>query len=215
MITAIFITLGIIVFGGAAAGIAWLVFLGRRPARAKKTAIDARTDEGPAFRWQYIIAPASILLISLILAACFYPQLPAEVAAHFRLDGTPDGWLSRELTMAWMLAPQLLLALIALAVAWGITKIKVQFGPTANTLVNPEQILLFMGNAIALPQLVLFIAMLDIFSYNAYQKHILPMWLLLLVILGLVTIALGVLLALTISKARQQLSSQSDQKTKE
>jgi len=50
--------------------------------------------------------------------------------------------------------------------------------------------------------------MLDIFSYNSYQRHIMPMWIFLLIILGLATIALGLFLAVTISKAKQQLISE-------
>ena len=43
-----------------------------------------------------------------------------------------------------------------------------------STRAQPERILLVMGNMIALPQIILFFAMLDIFSYNSYQIHILP-----------------------------------------
>ena len=65
-----------------------------------------------------------------------------------------------------------------------------------------------MGNMITLPQLIVFFAMLDIFSYNSYQIHIMPMWVFLLIILGLATIALGALLTITFRKARQQYTSQ-------
>jgi len=62
-----------------------------------------------------------------------------------------------------------------------------------------------MGNMVALPQIVLCFAMLDIFSYNLYQAHIMPMWLFLLIILGLATIGLGLFLVFTFSKAKRQL----------
>ncbi|GAI09313.1 unnamed protein product, partial [marine sediment metagenome] len=83
-----------------------------------------------SFRWSYIIAPLAILLLSIILSAYFYHLLPTEVAVHFELDGTPDGWLSREMTMVWVLLPQLLLVLLAGAITWGITKLGILSGQT-------------------------------------------------------------------------------------
>jgi hypothetical protein len=58
----------------------------------------------------------------------------------------------------------------------------------------------------ALPQLILLFAMLDIFVYNAYQTHILPMWLFLLVVLGLTTVALVVLSIFILLRARRAMS---------
>jgi uncharacterized membrane protein len=63
-----------------------------------------------------------------------------------------------------------------------------------------------MGNLVALPQLIVFFAMLDILSYNSYQTHILPMWIFLLVFLGLVIVALGVFLVFIFSRARRAMS---------
>jgi hypothetical protein len=48
--------------------------------------------------------------------------------------------------------------------------------------------------------------MLDIFVYNAYQTHILPMWLFLLVVLGLATIALVVFGIFILLRARRAMS---------
>jgi hypothetical protein len=60
-----------------------------------------------------------------------------------------------------------------------------------------------MGNLLALPQLIVFFAMLDIFSYNSYQIHLMPMWIFLLIVLGLATIALVVFLAFIVSRKMQ------------
>ncbi len=214
MITVILIAFGVIILGGAVGGTIWFVFYTRRSDRAKKSR-EAPTTEGLAFRWRYVALPVAILLFSVLLSAYFYPRLPAEAATHFRLDGTPDRWLSREITMVWVLAPQLLLTLLAGAIAWGIAKMGSLFKSAADTWVKPEQILLFMGNAIALPQLILCFAMLDIFSYNSYQRHIMPTWIFLLIMVGLATIVLAVLLALITLKAKRQLISQPSKKTKE
>ena len=156
-----------------------------------------------SFRWSYIIAPLVVFLLSIILSAYFYHLLPTEVATHFQLDGTPDRWLSREMTMVLVLLPQLLLVLLAGAIAWGITKLGILSGQTGSTWVKPETIVSFMGNLVALPQLVVCFAMLDIFSYNSYQTHIMPMWIFLLAILGLVTIALGMFVVFIFCKARR------------
>jgi len=172
----------------------------------KKLTRETVKAETLPFRWSYIILPVAILLLSIILAAYFYHLLPAEVAYNFKLDGTPDKWLSREMTMVWVLTPQLFLTLVAAAIAWGITRLGILSRQTGSTLIRPERIISFMGNIIALPQLIICFAMLDIFSYNSYQTHIMPMWLFLLIILGLTTTGLGVFLALIISKARQQAS---------
>ncbi len=153
-------------------------------------------------RLSYIIGPLAILFLSLILSAYFYHLLPADLATRFELDGTPDGWLSREMTMLWMLLPQLVLVLVAWGVAWGATRLSRRFGQMKGTGVRAEGVLLFMGNIIALPQLLLCFAMADIFSYNLYQMHIMPIWIFPLIVLGLVTIALGVFLFYIFSKVR-------------
>ena len=155
-----------------------------------------------SFRWSYIIAPLAVLLLSLALAIYFYHRLPAELAYHFELDGTPDRWLSREATMLWMLLPQLAFVLVAWGVAWGVTRFSRRFGQIKGTAVGAEKVVLFMGNLIALPQLLLCFAMVDIFSYNLYQTHLMPIWAFLLVILVLVTIDLGVFLVYIFSKVR-------------
>lgn len=153
-------------------------------------------------RLSYIIGPLAVLLLSLALAAYFYYLLPAELAFHFELDGTPDRWLSREMTMVWALLPQLVFVLVAWGVAWGVTRLSRRFGQIKGSGVRTEKVVLFMGNLIALPQLLLCFAMVDIFSYNLYQGHIMPMWAFFLIIIGLATIALGVFLVYIFSRVR-------------
>jgi len=149
------------------------------------------------------MTPLAVFLLSLTLSACFYHLLPAEVACHFELDGTPDRWLSREMTMVWVLVLQLVFVLLAGATSWGVTRLSARFGQIKSTGVRLERVVLFMGNLIALPQLIVCFAMVDIFSYNLYQRHIMSIWIFPLVILGLVTIALGIFLVYILSKARE------------
>ncbi len=159
-----------------------------------------------SFRWSYIIAPVIVFLLSVILAAYFYHLLPAEVAVRFDLDGTPNMWLGREMTLVWMLLPQLLLVLLAAGVAWGATRLDIIFGWAGGSGVMVGRLVSFMGNVVALPQLILSFAMLDILSYNSYQTHILPMWIFLLIVLGLATVALAVLGVFFIFRARRAMS---------
>jgi uncharacterized membrane protein len=144
------------------------------------------------FRWSYIIAPLVIFLLSIILSAYFYHLLPAEVAVYFGSDGTPDRWLSRELTMVMALLPQLLLAMVAVAIAWGMTRLVSRFWRPGETKVNLETIISLMGNMIALPQIVFGFAMADIFVYNAYQIHLLPLWVFALIFMVAGGVVIGV-----------------------
>ncbi len=144
------------------------------------------------FHWSYIILPVILLLLSIILTAYFYHLLPVEVAYHFESDGSPDRWLNRGMITLWMLLPQLLLTLVAGAITLGITKLSVLFRQPESTWVKPERILSLMGNMVALPQVILFFAMLDIFSYNSYQIHLIPLWVFALIIMGLGGIILGI-----------------------
>ncbi len=206
MIIAIIIV-AIIIIAGVLGGVFWFISRARRLATDRETAIKAEKVGGLPFRWSYIILPVVIFLLSIILTAYFYRLLPVDVAYHFKLDGSPDKWLSREIIVVWLLAPQLFLALLAGGIGWGMTKLGALFGQSEGTGIKPGKIILLMSNMIALPQIILCFAMLNIFSYNAYQVYI-PVWVFLLVILGLATIVLVTLLALIISKARQQPASQ-------
>jgi uncharacterized membrane protein len=196
------LVLAIIIIAGGLTGTIWFIWYRRRLTQGEKIT----TEEGLPFRWSYIIAPLAIFLLSIILSTYFYHLLPSEVAVHFELDGTPDRWLSREMTMVLALMPQLLLVLLAGGVAWGIIKLGILPEQTGSSEVKAERIVSFMGNLVALPQLVVFFAMLDILSYNSYQIHILPMWIFLLAILILVIVALGVFGVFIFSKAGRVMS---------
>ena len=155
----------------------------------KKPPKETVSRKSISFRWKYILLPAAILLLALILTGYFYRLLPGEVAYHFK-DGLPDKWMSRGAIIAWMLTPQFFLTLLAGATVWGIAKLSSHFQQTASGWI--ERMLSLMGNMIALPQIILGFAMLDIFSYNAYQIHLMPLWIFALVVMGLGGIILGI-----------------------
>ncbi|MBI4286044.1 MAG: DUF1648 domain-containing protein [Chloroflexi bacterium] len=173
--------------------------------RARRLVRKADTSRLP-FRWQYIVLPLAILLAAIVLSGYFYGLLPETVAYHFQADGTPDRWSGRGLALVWVLAPQLVLTMVAAGIVRGMCRLNVLAQP-GDSVIRPESILLFMGNMVGLPQLILAFAMLDIFSYNAYQMHFLPLWLVVLIALGLSTVALGIFFARMLSRARRQTTS--------
>jgi len=211
MLNAILISIIVIVFTVTLGGILWLMSRTGHNALPGETTKKAAPAPGSAFRWSYVMLPIAALLLSAALCAYFYPRLPPEVATHFDPDGTPGRYLNLQVITTWALVPQLILTLTAIGITWGTSRAGFLFKATIGTRIQPARILLFMGNAIALPQLVLSFAMLYIFSYNAYQQYTMPMWLFLLIILGLATIVLVVLSGFFFLKARQQFSSPANQ----
>ena len=151
------------------------------------------------FRWTYIILPVAILLISVILAVYFYGLLPPEVAYHFQ-DGSPDRWMSRSAIIVWLVVPQFVLVFIGLIISGGTTILSRRSWQTENTQVR--KVLLITGNMVALPQVILAFAMLDIFLYNAYQIHLIPLWIFVLIIMILGGIILGIFFIQALGQAR-------------
>ena len=147
------------------------------------------------FRWRYILLPMAILFLSILLSAYFYHLLPDEMAYHFKSDSPPDRWLSRETIIVWAVVPQIILTLVAGGLTWGIAKLGARFSQAKNANAKLEELLLLTGNMIALPQVILCFAILDIFSYNSYQIHIMPVWLFALIIMVLGGIILVILFA--------------------
>ncbi len=166
-----------------------------------KEPVQTTTGVTVAFRWGYIILPVVILFLSIILTAYFYRLLPVEVAYHFKPDGSPDRWLSRGAIILWMLLPQLFLTLLAGGITWGTARLSALFQQPDSTWIKPERILLLMGNMIGLPQIILCFAMLDIFSYNSFQIHIIPLWVFALIVMGLGGIILGIFFIRAIRQA--------------
>ena len=132
------------------------------------------------------------LLISVAITAWFYHLLPEEVGYRFLSDGSAESYTSRSAIVLWALVPQLVLTLMATGAVQGITRLIVRAGQLEGATINPHTTLLFIGNMVSLPQIILCFAMLDIFSYNAYQVHWLPLWVLILIVMGGGALILGV-----------------------
>jgi len=114
-----------------------------------------------------------------------------------------------------MLAAQFLFVFLAGAMTWGITRLGFLSKQTENMWIKPERILTFMGNILALPQIIVGFAMLDIFSYNSYQFHIMPLWLFALAIMGLGLLLLGIFFIPDFRKAWKAINTLSRGNPKE
>lgn len=146
----------------------------------------------PAFRWRYAALPLVVLVLTVALVAYFYRLLPEEVVYRFGSDGSPDEWTGRGTIVLWALLPQLLFTLLALAIAWGVAKLSATFKQMEGFWINLDTIAVVMGNMIALPQAIIFFAMLDIFSYNSYEFRILPLWVIALIVMALAAVILSI-----------------------
>lgn len=158
---------------------------------------------GLSFHLDYIIIPLIIVIISLVIAGYFYRLLPAEVSYRFQADGSPDKWVSRSVIMLWFLIPQFLLLIMAVVIAWGMTRLAKVFWQADSHVTAPQGILRVMGNMVALPQIMLGFAILDIFSYNSYQIHLIPLWMVAVVVMGLGGIILGIFFIKAVQQVRE------------
>jgi len=133
----------------------------------------------------------------------FYRLLPADVGYHFQSDGSSDQWLNRTTIVLWSLLPQLFLTIVSGAVTWLISKLSTTSSDIADIMVKLGRLPLVMGNMVVIPQIILFFAMLDIFSYNSYQVHILPLWALSLIVMVTGAVILTVIFIQTIRRTHQ------------
>ena len=153
-----------------------------------------------AFRWTYIVLPLLFLLLSIILAAFFFHLLPIKVAYHFQ-DGMPDRWLGRSAFIAWLVIPQFFFTLLSFIVV-RLVLLGARYMPVEGTPLH--RLLPVMGNMVALPQIILFFAMLDFFLYNAYQIRLISLWVITIIVMVLGGTILGVFFFHAIRQFRRQ-----------
>lgn len=189
MTTTILIITAVFIFGIGFGAANWFL---RRSRPDSSSKIVPAASAGIAFNWRYISLPLLILAASLVLTAIFYGQLPEEVAYRFTLDGDPDAYTSAGAAVALMLGIQVLFMFLA----WLIIRTVIRMGffnqQIDDTLVKPEKMLSVMGNMMAIPNLIMAFALLDIFSYNAYEVHYMPLWLFAVIALVVGSVVLGI-----------------------
>jgi uncharacterized membrane protein len=153
-----------------------------------------KTREKPRvrFRWKLIAFPAALLVISIILVAVFYGRLPESVGWTFDGTGLPDRWADKSALVLWIIGLQVFFLLAAAGIIRGITSIYNRYTDSDSGPMNPGVMIGIMGNMLVVPQVIIFFAMIDIFSYNSYQTHFLPLWLNALIVLLAGGIILGI-----------------------
>ena len=175
----------------------WFLF-SRKPSVTVKPSEPVKTENKTGFQISYSILPLIILVLTIILVAVFYGKLPMEVAYHFDSEGIPDSWLTKNSVLLWAILPQAFLTVTAVLITLGISKISGFFTQLESTGVKLKNVLIFMGNILSLPQIILCFAMADIFSYNVYEIRLIPVWLFALIVMGLGAVILGIFFMRTI-----------------
>jgi len=84
----------------------------------------------------------------------------------------------------------------------GIARLRVM-SQKVNGGINSDSIVALMGNMIGLPQLILCFAILDIFSYNAYQIRLIPLWAFSLIVMGIGAIILAMVFVSALRRANR------------
>jgi uncharacterized membrane protein len=200
MSTLLIILTVVFLFSLACGAVMWFFLRSRRVAGPDQPTTETEA-EAPAFRWRYIALPLAVLILSVAMVSYFWRLLPPEVAYHFRSDGSPDQWLNRSTIVLWALLPQLFLTILAGAITFGLSKLGSISSDIAAVMAKLGRVLLVMGNMVAIPQVILCFAMLDIFSYNSYQIHILPVWVFALIVIVIGAIVLTVFFYQTVRQA--------------
>lgn len=172
--------------------LAMLVFSQNRPVTPARPSTESNNSSRWSFNLKYIALPLIILVLTIIMVVWFSSRLPVRVAYHFTPDNTPDAFTGRGTLVVWTLLPQGLLTFLAAGVAWGITRIASNLKTFEGLAISLDTLLFVMGNMVGLPQLIVVFAMLNIFSYNAYQVQVLPVWLFALIVMGIGAIILGI-----------------------
>ncbi|MDD5288807.1 MAG: hypothetical protein PHY28_06850 [Dehalococcoidales bacterium] len=179
--------------------------------RRKQAAYQPKLDESAApaekhvktgFRLSFVALPIVILIIAAGIIIYFYGKLPNEVAYSFGSDDLPTAWLSRSEIILWAFIPQLLLALLAVVITYGASNISSLFKQGEDTGIKLDAILLVMSNMVVIPQLILVFAVLNIFSYNAFQTHISFIWAFVLTVAVLGIVLLSIFFVHAIRKIR-------------
>ncbi len=155
----------------------------------------------PPFRWRYVMWPLVVLAISVAATAFFYHLLPAQVAWRFAADGSGEEFVSRGALVAILLVPQFVLAFGAAVIALVVSRVGLlmKAGPTPA---SAGGLITLMSNMVALPQVIICFAMLDIFVYNAYQVHLLKLWVFVVLAMVIGSVVLGIFFARAMRQAR-------------
>jgi uncharacterized membrane protein len=153
------------------------------------------------FRWRYVVPSLVVVLVAVVASIYFYHLLPDRLAYQVTNGNSADKSVGRDWFIVAMVLPQFLLTLAGASVAWAIARAGRRYKETGKAkAAGLSGMITVMSNMVVLPQLVLCFALIDVFSYNAYQVHLLPLW----VFAMLVMLVGGFVLAIFFFRAVQQ-----------
>jgi hypothetical protein len=123
------------------------------------------------FRRSYIILPVAAAVLTILLTVIFYWLLPEQVA--YRLQDDPGTLIGRGALAAWLIIPQVIFTLGS----FGLVKMVLSAAryATGDSSLIPR-IIPLVGNMTAIIQVVILLAAVQIFLYNAYEITTGPLW---------------------------------------
>ncbi|MCX7912126.1 MAG: DUF1648 domain-containing protein [Dehalococcoidales bacterium] len=163
---------------------------------------DSKNGIKSSFPFRLIVLPFGLVVISAVLAAVFYPELPARLAYHFH-NGLPDRWLGKEVFITVMVLAQAFFALLAF-IAVRVVLLATGYLQAPGVLTG--KLLAVMSQVVIIPQLIIVFTMLDSFLYNAYRVKLIPVWVFAVTVMAIGGVFLAVFFSRIIHEARQQHS---------
>lgn len=150
---------------------------------AAAPAADQRPETMPAIRPEarryasplILLVPDMILALTLVLAAAIYPKLPPVIATHFDGQGMANGWSTKQ--------SFLVMGIVPCVVMFGLN-VLIFF--TIRRRVPDPRITYSITGLFSLMQLLFAYILLDIYSFNVRDRHLLPLSLLMGIFFGLV-----------------------------
>jgi hypothetical protein len=138
--------------------------------------IKPRVTYKPYFGLKQILPVLSIGFICLVSALVFMSSLSPEPAFRFDSAGNPVSYGAKTSVVIISLIVQL----IFIAISWSAGKIVTAFinrlGMPESSGQQSQKVISISANMIMLPQLIAAFISLDIFIYDIYKFHLLPVW---------------------------------------
>jgi uncharacterized membrane protein len=173
------------------------------------------TDNKLSFNWRFIAAPLTVLVFSVLLTVIYYGQLPEEVAYSFDFDGEPNTYISSTTIVLILLGLQLLTLFIS-TIALLLIVNYIAFNEYKSSLwVKPQRLLTLMGNMPVIANAIFAFALLDIFTYNVSDTHLMPLWVFAIIVVVIGVILLGLFTVPVILRALRVFKEYEGQQNKE
>ncbi|MFA7190891.1 MAG: hypothetical protein WC086_01025 [Dehalococcoidales bacterium] len=114
--------------------------------------------------------------ICLVVVLVLSGQLSAEPAFRFTGSGEPSSQTSRVLIIVFSLLVQLLFIAVGWIIGASIRNFINRLDMPQTAGLQAQQVIMIAANMIALPQLIAAFITLDIFTYDIFSLHLLPIW---------------------------------------